>query len=213
MTNTKQIQERIDEINERIHEISQLDGIDLRSSYYTNFDFCLDDVTFERVSCETGEILKEYTVTELDTDEPCVEYNTDYDGGYMAWHKLSKACRELVVELYKLNKELETLEELLELDDYVEEELKPLVEAKALNRGLNEHWSIVKGKTVYYEKRVHIVQWVKCNCIHRVYSVWRDRCLQFEIEGGEYALNHDDDFLVCGCDDEYAQSTFELMLM
>ena len=212
MSNTN-IQNRIDEINERIKAIYAHDGIELRSSYYANFDFCLDSVTFERIDNETLETIKEYTVTLLDTDEPEIEWNTDTDGGYGVWNRLNKEVRDLVVELYQLNKELEALEELLELDDYVEEELKPVAEAKTLNRGLCDKWKTVMVKVTYYEKQVHIVQWVKCECIHRVYSVWRDRCRQFEIEGGEYAINHDDDFISCGCDDDYAESVYKFMLL
>ena len=212
MSNTN-IQKRIDEINERIEAIYDHDGIELRSSYYANFDYCLDSVTFERIDNETLETIKEYTVTLLDTDEPEIEWNTDTDGGYGCWSRLNKEVRDLVVELYQLNKELEFLEELLELDDYVEEELKPVAEAKTLNRGLCDKWETVRVKVTYYEKRVHIVQWVKCECIHRVYSVWRDRCRQFEIEGGEYAINHDDDFISCGCNDDYAESVYKFMLL
>lgn len=205
MSNTN-IQKRIDEINERIEAIYAHDGIELRSSYYANFDFCLDVVTFERIDNETLETVKEYTVTLLDTDEPEIEWNTDTDGGYGCWYRLNKEVRDLVVELYQLNKELEALEEQLEAleDDEVEE-------CKKVNCGLNPAWTIIKSKMVYYADKVHIVQWVQCKLINRVYSVWRNRNPIYEINGGEYALNHDDEFNSCYSDDDWAKDLFELL--
>ena len=203
MSNTN-IQKRIDLINERIEAIYAHDGIELRSSYYANFDYCLDAVTFERIDNETLETIKEYTVTLLDTDEPEIEWNTDSDGGYGCWHRLNKEVRDLVVELYQLNKELEALEEQLESLEVDEVE-----ECEKVNCGLNPSWTIVKSKIIYYAEKAKIVQWVQCDGLNRVYSVWRKRSHIYEINGGEYRLNHGDKFTSCLFDDYWAQDLFE----
>ena len=205
MSNTN-IQKRIDEINERIEAIYAHDGIELRSSYYANFDYYLDAVTFERIDNETLETIKEYTVTLLDTDEPEIEWNTDNDGGYGCWSRLNKEVRDLVVELYQLNKELEALEEQLEALEVDEVE-----ECEKVNCGLNPVWTIVKSKITYYADEVNIVQWVQYKTINRVYSVWRKRSRIYEINGGEYRLNHDDEFISCYSDDDWAKDTYELL--
>lgn len=112
---------RIEQINARIEELTEA-MVELKSSYIANFDFCLDEVTFERIDNETGETLKEYRVSSLDSDEPDIEWNTDNDGGFGVWNRLNKEVKAIVLELYALNKELDEIEEaeLLEVSDEAE---------------------------------------------------------------------------------------------
>lgn len=107
--------DKLDQLNKMIDEV-YAHRVELSSSDYCGFDVCIDEVVFERVSNETGDTLKSYSV-KFDAEEMTIEddyeWNTDYDGGYGVYRALPKALRQHIELIVWLSAQIDAEQERL----------------------------------------------------------------------------------------------------
>ena len=101
--------------------------VELSASDYCGFDVCIDEVVFERVSNETGDTLKSYSI-KFDAEELTIEddyeWNTDYDGGYGVYRALPKALRKHIETIVWLSAQIDAEQE--HSDEETEEQSQEL---------------------------------------------------------------------------------------
>lgn len=119
--------DKLDQLNKMVDEAYAY-HVELSASDYCGFDVCIDEVVFERVSNETGDTLKSYSV-KFDAEEMTVEddyeWNSDYDGGYGVYRALPKALRQHIELIVWLSAQIDA--EQKHSDEETEEQSQELI--------------------------------------------------------------------------------------
>lgn len=143
-------------------------------------------VTYEIDSIDSDEILitanhdlkgliRDYTVTIEDGVQDDVDYNlynTDeeiVDGGYISFDRLSKEIRNVIIEIYELYRELETIDNIL--DSRAEEETEESEEEEEVKESEEMLLTVKRVIPQLYEvsyKGQHITDLIKTD-----YNDWR----------------------------------------